>query len=304
MTETRSRLTWIGVGVLIGLAAALIGFGRTDGERPAPEGLTEVLPESASLPAVRTDLDCDLGVVVASRAVDVVAQTAGLVESVDVEVGDTVLSGAVMARLEVRLLEQDILAEKAALAAAHAEVARRRIAVELAEAESTRREQLANLVSQEEIARAAAELEEEKVLVVVAEAETDRLVARIQRLETILDQAVIRAPFDGLIAGRYLDPGAHAAIGTPILRLISDGDLRIRFAASPQREDLTVGRSVQVEIPERGIRLAATVEQVAPELDAPSRRVFAEARLDSPEARDSLRVGEVVWVTEPGDTCL
>lgn len=289
----------VALGVLAGILGTLWVAGPSQRSGPASvDG-----PSATEAPRATGGAEiegCHLGVVVAHRAVDVAAQTEGLVDSVDVEVGDSVASGDVVARLEVGLLRKDLEAERSALDAAEAEVRRRRISVRRAESESARRRSLADVVSKEEIARAEADLDEERERVVSAEADVARLEARIARLGTLIQRAAIRAPFDGRVARRYLDPGARAVAGTAVLHLISDGDWRVRFAASlAWAPNLGPGSPVVVEVPERGLRVPATVEQVAPEIDPASRLVFVEARVDEDADRDRLQAGEAVRVSPP-----
>jgi len=105
--------------------------------------------------------------------------------------------------------------------------------------------------------------------------------------------AEIRAPFDGIVTARYLDPGAHVTSTTPIVRIISASDLFVRFAVSVERaRALRVGRPVLVTGGAAPIHGA--IEKVAPEIDAASRMVVVEARVDGAGAE--ARSGEMVTV--------
>jgi multidrug resistance efflux pump len=107
-----------------------------------------------------------------------------------------------------------------------------------------------------------------------------------------LAKAEVRAPADGTVARRYLEPGALAGPGQPIVRLISGRSLIVRFAAPPeQARSLSAADPVRVEA--GGASLPATIEQVSPEVDPPSGMVIVVATLDS-AAR--VKPGSVVRV--------
>jgi multidrug efflux pump subunit AcrA (membrane-fusion protein) len=104
------------------------------------------------------------------------------------------------------------------------------------------------------------------------------------------------APFAGTVAARYADRGALIPKGTPIVRLIAQGELRVRFALPEERATaLAVGDRLRIAA--AGLELHGTVEKVAPEIDAASRMVYAEATLDLAVAeRERVRSGQVARV--------
>jgi multidrug efflux pump subunit AcrA (membrane-fusion protein) len=88
-----------------------------------------------------------------------------------------------------------------------------------------------------------------------------------------------------VVAARYLDPGALVHAQTPIVRLISADELRVRFAIS-EDEALRFAPAVRIRarVAASGMQLDGTVESIAPEVDTAARMIFAEARLDPPAA--------------------
>ena len=82
-------------------------------------------------------------------------------------------------------------------------------------------------------------------------------------LEHALAEAEIRAPFDGVVAARFFDPGALTRGGRPILRVISSSIPRVRFAIpEPQSSAISVGGTVSVVV--EGVKepVRAEVESV------------------------------------------
>ncbi|WP_437908533.1 HlyD family efflux transporter periplasmic adaptor subunit [Sorangium sp. So ce327] len=112
--------------------------------------------------------------------------------------------------------------------------------------------------------------------------------------------AEIRAPFAGRVVARYAEPGESVNTTMPILRLISDDGLLVRFAVPEEhRGEVDEGASVRVRA--GGLELRGTVETMAPEIDAVSRALVVEARIEPGDApRELLVAGEMtrVWPAE------
>jgi multidrug efflux pump subunit AcrA (membrane-fusion protein) len=107
-------------------------------------------------------------------------------------------------------------------------------------------------------------------------------------------EAQLRAPFAGAISRRYVDAGATLELGRPVVQLISDARL-VRFAVPEERSAaLRLGGAVQVEFVDEGLKVRGAVTAIAPEIDAGTRLLFAEARLEPGDGfLQALRVGAV-----------
>ena len=87
----------------------------------------------------------------------------------------------------------------------------------------------------------------------MARSRTAEQAARVRQLETSLSRNEIRAPFDGRVAERFADAGAVVGPGTPVVRLISAGDLLVRAAVPPEEaRRLKAGDPVTVDRPHAG----------------------------------------------------
>src|SRR5262249_1882028 len=96
--------------------------------------------------------------------------------------------------------------------------------------------------------------------------------SQVAQLEAELEQLVLRAPFDGVVAARYADPGAYLHAGDPVARVLGSGGLRVRFAIAEQDAlQLKQGRAITCAFD--GGQLKGTVEQVAPEVEPSSRTI-------------------------------
>jgi RND family efflux transporter MFP subunit len=264
---------------------------------PAPRAATATRsPAAPSTPAERGWV----GVIAPAQTADIAATFAGQLRMVHVRSGDRVAAGAPLAQIDDRQVREELAMAEAELRSAGA--AARAAAVDLAEAERLVTAERA-LVAQghspqrrlEEVGfqrqRAQAGLSRSHA----AEAEAR---ARVQQARRRLAEAVLRAPFAGTVAARYHDPGATTAPGTPVVRLIGDGGLWVRFAAPPAaRAQLAIGNRVEVSIEAIGTT-TAVLRQVAPELDPASNLLFAEAALDVPPPSLAGRISPraAAWV--------
>jgi len=278
------------------------GPGEDEGTGGADGPAGAAAAQARALPGLGGRLDSEskgfLGVVVTREAVDVAAETSGRIESVAVRVGDVVSRGDVLARLDTRELQQDLGMARSSLTAAHAEVTRIRSQVQEADTRYRRRSDLPDIFSKEELEAAKMEMETAAATLEAAEARAAEQETQVEQLRSRLQRAEIRAPFEGTVSLRYLDPGATVLAGSPVVRLLSTEELLVRFAVPPESvESLELGDTVEVAIEDAEMRSPATVLHISPEIDGPSRMVFVEARLDVPEdAVGRIRPGLVARV--------
>lgn len=285
--------------VALGTCVTFAACGRApqaaeEGETAPARGAT-----IASVPADKRDRDAGwLGVVLSRQNLDLAPEVPGQVEQVFVNEGDTVRRGQTVALLGATHDRQEMAMAEVNLRAVEAEVSRSRL--ELAEAEN----RLANRLTmpeafpKEEIRRAEIQKQIAAVNLEGAQARASVQRARVAQAQDRLGKAELRAPSDGKVARRYLDPGALAGPGQPVLRLIGDGTLIVRFAAPPeQARSLRAAERLSISTENGGV--PAVIESVSPEVDPPSGMVIVVAALD-PMA--GLKPGSVVKVRRGGAT--
>jgi len=105
--------------------------------------------------------------------------------------------------------------------------------------------------------------------------------AALQLLELQLDRTVIRAPFNAVVEDIISELGETVAPGTPVVRLISDGSVRVR-AGIPARfaESVRVGDSVEITFDEfRNETIKSTVVFVGNSIDPQARTFSIEANI-------------------------
>lgn len=209
------------------------------------------------------------GTLRALNEADVVADVPGRVESVLVDVGDTVHAGQPMARLEAGDWQLQVEQAQAALAAAKA--GRDTAARDLAGAESL--VPLGGVAETQLVAatsRGAA-----------ADAQVAQAGAALGLARSRLDDTILRAPFDGVVVrrgtglGRMVSPGlpAFGVADLSELELVTPVDQAVAASVKP-------GDRVQVRADVLGsAAVEGVVRTVSPVLDAQSRKAEVVVRL-------------------------
>jgi RND family efflux transporter MFP subunit len=287
--------------VLILLALLLGPVLSGCGDREAPEELAAAAPAAPPPPAPPSSKAPEkpwLGVVLSSESVDVTADSQGRLSAVYAQIGDTVRKGDRLASLDPRIVAQDLEMARSALRASEADAGR--AAAELSEAQARwdRRRKNPEIFSKEDLSESELRVTTARSSVEVAQARVQEQRARVRQLETSVGQTEIRAPFDGRVAERFADPGAQVGPGTPVVRLMSGGDLRVRAAVPPDdARKLSPGTPVIARVRDVGLDVPGRVERIAPAVDTASQMVFVEIRLDpSPQVMGRLQAGLVVDV--------
>ncbi len=105
--------------------------------------------------------------------------------------------------------------------------------------------------------------------------------AALQLLELQLDRTVIRAPFNAVVEDIISELGETVVPGTPVVRLISDGSVRVR-AGIPARfaESIRVGDNVEITFDEFSDEtIKSTVIFVGNSIDPQARTFSVEANI-------------------------
>lgn len=286
--------------LLLLLLPVLSGCGR--GEAPETEAAATISPPPPSMPspppAPAPRHQGWLGVILSSESVDVTADSQGRLAAVYVQIGDTVRQGDRLASLDPRIVAQDLEMARSALRASEADATR--AAAELSEAQARwdRRRKNPEIFSKEDLSEAELRVKTATSALEVSQARIAEQRARVRQLETSVGQTDIRAPFAGRVAERFADPGAQVGPGTPVLRLISGGDLRVRAAVPPDdARRLAPGSPVTARVRDLGIDVPGRVQRIAPDVDTASQMVFVEIRLEpAPQTAGRLQAGLVVDV--------
>lgn len=282
---------------ILGFALLLAACGGRDEVAPPPVPVASV--GDAGAVAIEEAPARFVGVVVAVEAADLAPRFAGELIAVTVRAGDTVEAGALVARVDPRLLREELTVAEAALGTARALL--RQADVDVADAERRiaieQRAVASGTSAADRLEQARFDLERAGAARSRARAAATEEKARVDKARSRLADAEIRAPFAGSVAVRYRDPGAVVGPSAPILRLIGGGALRVRFAVPPAVAATLGPKSpVTVEIDTVATPIEATVTQVSPELDTASNLIFVEADLNRGAGAPDLSPGLAAWV--------
>ncbi|MEE8187730.1 MAG: efflux RND transporter periplasmic adaptor subunit [Kiloniellales bacterium] len=207
-----------------------------------------------------------IGRLVAQMRGEIAARINGPVESFEVEVGDRVEAGQVIARLNATALQarRDLFAGKlnetrAKLSVKKAELALARQAFKRLERlkKSAAFSQARFEDSRQKVAIAKAEVREAESAIAGAKAD-------LQLTEINLYNAEVRASYAGVVTERLTEAGAYVQVGQAVIRVIADQSLEIEADVPFQHLTvLTPGTELQVTLDDRS-RHSAVVRAVIP----------------------------------------
>jgi len=276
-------LAFMGAAMAIGVAGYDVLATRAsmiEGPHPAP--LTVVAPQVLRLSDEVTVTRRFTGQFEAAQETALAFEEGGTLAEVLVREGDAVAAGAVVARLDTRLLEAERASLVASLSALEAEA-------ELARRTNDRQQ---SLLAEGHVTQQR--LDETSLRLAQLEASLAEIDAAIEAIDVRLSKAEIRAPFDGRIGARLMDDGAVAGPGAVVVTLLEDAPVRFRVAIAPAlAERLEPGAPVRIET--HGRSLPARVAELSPDLDAATRARVAFFDLDQAvEAPPSRASGDLV----------
>jgi RND family efflux transporter MFP subunit len=172
----------------------------------------------------------------------------------------------------------------------HAAVERERARLQFLFQEVVRLEKLAkqNAAAQTRLEQTQSERE-------VAKNELEIANTRLRQAKEELARHVVRAPFSGVIAERFMRPGERASVGDEVVRLIDANDLEIQ-ARAPLASINYIKEGMQLDVKtDVGEHVLASLRTIVPIGDARSR--LLDLRLDFKGV--NWRVGQPVRVALP-----
>jgi RND family efflux transporter MFP subunit len=126
--------------------------------------------------------------------------------------------------------------------------------------------------------------------------------ARLTATGLEVDDCVLRAPFEGEIARRTMDPGAFARPGASLVQVVDRSTIRETFdVPEDDFEVVAPGAPLTVRLLATGQSIAGTISRRSPAADPDTRTVHVEVDLADPERRIPVNTtGEVrIDVGEP-----
>jgi RND family efflux transporter MFP subunit len=110
--------------------------------------------------------------------------------------------------------------------------------------------------------------------------------AKMTGASLAVNDCILRAPFDGEVSRRVVDPGAFVRPGTPIVSLVDRSTVRVT-AEVPESDFAVVGPGtpVQIKMLATGQDVAGTIARRSPAASSATRTVHFEIDLPDPERK-------------------
>jgi len=243
--------------------------------------------------AVATAADFVEGFTEPFRTVHVATAETGLLQALNVKLGDQVTLGQVLGTLD-----DDLQRAQLAIAQQQASARGRLKAAEAERAVNERRyEKLLQMIpkghaSNEETERAKANLEIAAARMLTEQEELRLLELHLERARLALAKRSIRSPLAGTVAEVHRQVGEIVTPAAPqIVTLVELDPLAATFLVTrPQLLNLQRQRDVRVQLVDSNQRAIGTLESIAPVTDAESGTTAVRVRLANPA--NKLRGGE------------
>jgi RND family efflux transporter MFP subunit len=243
------------------------------------------------------------------QEVELHAKVSGYIRRINVDIGDRVKGGQIIATLEVPELNAQVTASQAQVRHSQSEITRAQNEVTLAEANyvalhaaytrlseaSTRRP---GLIAEQELddARAKDQNSEAKINVAKSALEASKEQLGIskadnQRVQSLEDYSIVTAPFTGVVTMRYADVGSLIQAGTasntqsmPVVKLAQSDLLRLRMPVPEEDVPfIKVGGDVQIKLQATGKTISGKIIRFTRELTTATRTMLAEADVPNPD---------------------
>ncbi len=276
--------------LLVGLVLAVLVVGGAILARSWRHPANAEAADSAALPTVavvkvsRQDLFKAISVPAEFRPytdVEVHAKVSGFVKKMNVDIGDRVKEGQLLATLEVPELTDQLDSARAALRRATAEYRDAHLSYTRLVAVN---KEHPNLVAQQDLD--TAEAKDAAADGAVAAAKAD-----VGRYETMVSYTRITAPFNGVVTKRFADPGALIQAGTasqtqamPLVRVADNTLLRLDFPVSVDYVGgIKIGQLVRVSVESlQGKQLSGKIARFTDKVDDSTRTMTVEAEVPNP----------------------
>ncbi len=298
---------------LLLLSVVFVGCKGGDSQPKAAE-----IPSATVVRVARENLSSKLviaGQFQAFQEVDLHAKVSGYIRRINVDIGDRVRAGQVIATLEVPELNAQVAGAQAEVRHSQSEITRAKS--ELAGAESnyaalhaayTRLEQASKerpgLIAEQELDDARAKDQDAEAHINIAKSDLEATEQRLgvsradnQRVQAMSDYSVVSAPFNGVVTMRYADTGALIQAGTtsntqsmPVVKLAQSDILRLRMPV-PESDVafIEIGSEVRVNVQATGRIFTGEIVRFSRALDTATRTMVAE--VDVPNSDLKLSPG-------------
>ena len=230
-----------------------------------------------------------VGNLIGAATVQAVPKINGRLQSVDVQLGDQVRRGALIAKVEDREIQEQVRQAEAAYRVSEATIRQREADLKLAETNLQRNKSLLDrqLLPKQSYDDTDARYQAAVAQLDLAKAQFEQSKARLEELKINLANTTITSPVDGFVAKRFLDPGATVSPNVPVASLV---DIRtVRMVANLVEKDMkrvSVGTHADIDVDAfPGETFNGRVSRVAPVFDPSTRTAEMEIEVPNPGFR-------------------
>lgn len=239
------------------------------------------------------------GPIVVENQVDVAALREGVVDTILAEPNTPVRKGQLLAKLDDRQISADLDAASAKTRSIEANLKNWEAETKVLESDLVRAQKLweAGVFTKETLEHAQYKVEADKFEI---NRETELLSnakSTERSLELEKEKTRIVAPFDGIVARRYVRAGQKVGIGDRLFWVTAVSPLEVKFTL-PERflGKVKNGQTVTVELTDgsSAVRHLAAIRQISPVVDPSSGTIEIVARLQGPAT--DLRPGMLTTI--------
>jgi membrane fusion protein (multidrug efflux system) len=220
---------WVGGFLLLGTSLLLVACG----ENSAHEVVSATPLAAAANTAAPTSeaVFVASGPLVVEHQVDVAAQRDGLVSKILVEPGTHVKAGQTLALLDDRQLTADLEAARAKTRSMEADLKNWQAEAKVLQSDYERAQKLwdAQIISKEQLDHDRYKLESDQYDVQRSQELLTNSRHAEHSLELELEKTRISAPFEGIVARRYVRAGQEVTHGDRLFWVTAEAPLRVRF---------------------------------------------------------------------------
>jgi RND family efflux transporter MFP subunit len=305
------RAYWLIAGLAV-LSISLASCSRS-GSAETNSSTEESAPTVAVERTARADLSRSLSLTaefIPFQEVEVMSKVAGYIKKINVDIGDTVHTGQVLAVLEVPEMNDDLAKAAAGVQRSEAEVKRAQGDLERAQASHEiahlayeRLQGVAKtkpgLVAQQEIDDAKGKDLAAEAQVAAAQStfqanQQQTAVSRAEqaRYRTMYNYTSVVAPFDGVVTMRYGNTGTMIQAGTasqsqamPVVRLSQNSLLRLMLPVPESAVSrIRMGQHVEVKVPSlEGRSFSGNIARFTKKVSTATRTMETEVDVPNPK---------------------
>jgi RND family efflux transporter MFP subunit len=223
------------------------------------------------------------GPLIIEQQLDVVALRAGVIDSLDADVGSDVRKGAILAQLDDRQVVANRSAAQYKMQSLEADLKNWQAEVDVRKADLQRAEAMrqAGINTQEALDHAKYDLTATQYEVDRQRGEMQSAQAMLASLDLELEKTRVAAPFDGVISQRYVRLGQYVVTGDKLYQITGNSPLEVRFTL-PEKDVTVLRRGDVVTVsptPDFRMTSTASVTQLSPVVDPGSGTIEVTAVL-------------------------